>query len=124
MHSTGVACHAVIPTLTIREIQVKMRRSVGKVCFVAGVSKLPPQGRKGSMQADFEWQVGAGMGPRAVWHIERGICESLGIPVLGCHGAPNAVAAGSFCLGQRQDTVNKVIGSVSLLLGTASPSSC
>lgn len=74
MHSTGVACHTVIPTLTIRDSSqnvTKMRRSVGKACFVAGVSKLPPQGRKGSMQADFEWQVGAGTGPRAVAYRKR-----------------------------------------------------
>jgi len=41
-------------------------RSIGKACFVAGGSKLPPQECEDSMQADSERQGRAGTGPGAM----------------------------------------------------------
>jgi len=53
-----------------------MGRSTGKACFVAGVSKLPPLGRKDTMPAGFEWQVRGGTGPRAMAYRKRHLWEA------------------------------------------------
>lgn len=48
-----------------------MGRSMGKACFVVGVCKLPPQGRKDMVLAGSEWQARAGTGPRAMDYRKR-----------------------------------------------------
>lgn len=76
-----------------------------------------------ALLAGLVWQAELAQG-RVPWIVQRGICERLRILNPGCHGALNLVAAGSLCLGQEIAAVNKVIGSVSLLLVSAASSSC
>lgn len=76
-----------------------------------------------ALPAGLEWQAELARG-RVPWIVQRGICERLRILNPGCHGALNSVAAGSLCLGQGIAAVNKVTGSVSLLLVSAASRSC
>lgn len=75
------------------------------------------------LPAGLEWQAELARG-RVPWTAQRGICERLRILNPGCHGALNLVAAGSLCLGQGIAAVNKVTGSVSLVLVSSASSSC
>lgn len=89
---------------------------------MAGVRKLPLQGRKDTVPVGFEWQVRAGTGPRAMTYQQRCLRKAQS-PNSGLSQRSEHGSSWEPLLGQGLDAVSEVIGSVSLFLDSASSSS-